>query len=62
MFLILIGIVLDFEGLINVPVVKDSKDVLAGSIEGPSEKEVGKAEIVVLPGQDVVIVLETSKL
>ena len=49
-FIVVVLVVFDLEGLVDVAVVEHAKDVLAGAVDAPAEKEVGKAEGEVLQG------------
>lgn len=50
-------VVLNLERLVHVPVVKDTKDVLAWTIDTSAEQEVGEAKAKVFLGQVVVSAL-----
>ncbi len=56
LLLVVIAIV-DLVLLVNVPVVEDTEDVLAGAINGASKEEVGEAEVEVLLVQLVITIL-----
>ena len=54
-------VVLDAELLLHLPVVKDAEDVLARTVDGAAQQEVGEAEVVILLGQQVITVLKQTR-
>ena len=54
-------VVLDAELLLHLPVVKHAEDVLARTVDGAAQQEVGEAEVVILLGQQVITVLKQTR-